>query len=132
MKIDHIAIVTDHIERLKDFYVDCFGGEAEEKWTDGTVELYFIKFANGMQIELEKRCNPKPCTDPENTFGIAHLAFQVETKEELHRITEELLAKGVAKRSDPVAYGDDFYESSFFDPDGNIVELTVNRENLKK
>ncbi len=132
MKMDHVALVTDDIEKLKDFYVRYFGGVAEDKWTDGTVELYFIEFDNGTQIELEKRNNPsRHDIDRENSFGIAHLAFQVETKEELHKVTEQMIADGVPLRGGPIAYGTDFYESSFWDPDGNVVEIAVNRRNLK-
>ncbi len=132
MKMDHVALVTDDIEKLKDFYVRYFGGVAEDKWTDGTVELYFIEFDNGTQIELEKRNNPaRHDIDRENSFGIAHLAFQVETKEELHKVTEQMVADGVPLRGGPIAYGTDFYESSFWDPDGNVVEIAVNRRNLK-
>ena len=133
MRMDHIALVTDDIEKLKEFYVQNFGGAAQEKWTDGTVDLYFIRFDNGVQIELEKRDHPARYEiDRENSFGIAHLAFQVESKEALHEVTDTLIQRGVKQRSMPTAYGDDFYESSFFDPDGNVVEISVNRENLKK
>ena len=132
MKMDHIALVTDDIEKLKDFYVKNFGGVAEEKWTDGTVELYFVEFDNGVQIELEKRANPaRHEIDRENSFGIAHLAFQVESKKILQEVTDTLIERGVKLRSTPTAYGYDFYESRFFDPDGNVVEISVNRENLK-
>ena len=132
MKMDHVAIVTDDIEKLKDFYVTCFGAKAEEKWTDGTVELYFLQFGNGVKIELEKRSNPaRYDIDRENSYGIPHLAFRVDTKGELYEVTDRLVKLQVPMRSGPTQYGDDFLESSFWDPDGNVVEITVDSEHMK-
>ena len=132
MKMDHVAIVTKDIEKMKDFYVECFGAKRAKRWSNGQVTLYFIEFDNGMQIELEQRDNPaRYDIDRENSFGIAHLSFQVDTKAELDKITDELAAKGVPMRSGPTAYGDDFYESSFWDPDGNVVEIAVDTDYLQ-
>ena len=33
MHIDHIAIWTTHLERLKDFYIRYFGAQASQKYT---------------------------------------------------------------------------------------------------
>lgn len=132
MKMDHVAIVTKDAEKMKDFYVECFGAKRVKKWGDGKVCLYFIEFDNGVQIELEQREDPaRYDIDRENGFGIAHLCFQVDTKAELEQITAELAAKGIPMRSGPTAYGEDFYESSFWDPDGNVVEISVDTDYLE-
>lgn len=124
--LDHVALVTDNIEKLKEFYAKYFDGAPEENWTDGVVEICFINFENGTRIELQKRTNPKRYDiDRENSYGIAHLAFLATSRKEVREKTEKLVAAGVALRSVPTAYGEDFFESSFFDPDGNIIELTV-------
>ena len=45
MKIHHIAIWTDKLEKLKDFYVTYFDGVAGDKYTNHKkqFESYFIK-----------------------------------------------------------------------------------------
>ncbi len=133
MKMDHVAIVTGNAEAMKEFYENCFETTRTIRWTDGTVLLYFIEFSNGVKLELEQREAPVTVErDVENTLGLAHLAIQVDTKEELDEITERLRKKGIPMRSGPTAYGEDFYESSFWDPDGNVVELTVDYDYLQK
>ncbi len=132
MKMDHVAIVTGNAETMKEFYEMNFKTERTIRWTDGTVLLYFIEFSNGVKLELEQRDNPVHVErDVENTYGLAHLAIQVDTKEELEEITERMKKNGVPMRSGPTAYGEDFYESSFWDPDGNIVEITVDYDFLQ-
>lgn len=124
--LDHVALVTDNLEKLKNFYRQYFGGAPEDNWTDGTVEICFINFENGTRIELQKREQPaRHEIDRENSYGIAHIAFMAKSRKEVRERTEKLVAAGVALRSEPTAYGKDFFESSFFDPDGNIIELTV-------
>lgn len=34
MTLEHVAIWTDDLERLKDFYVTYFGGTANDKYTN--------------------------------------------------------------------------------------------------
>ena len=133
MELEHVGIVTDQMEILKEFYEKYFGGKAWH-WQeeDSDYELYFLSFPNGDgRIELQKKQSDLPDNiNNQGAIGIAHVAFQVETKEELHRLTERMIADGVKLRTMPTAYGKDFYESSFFDPDGNIVEIAVNQKNL--
>ena len=130
--LDHIALVTDDIERLKEFYTRYFDGAAEPNWTDGTAEICFINFENGTKIELQKKEHPERIDkDREKIYGIAHLAFLAKSRTEVREKTKRLIDAGIALRSQPTAYGEDFFESSFFDPDGNVVELTVGSQYIR-
>lgn len=133
--LEHVALVTRDIGRLRDFYVRHFGGVAEP-WGDpnGRHRLCFISFeGGGTRLELENEDGIGTIdADRERIVGIAHLAFMVKSRKELHDKTQELIDAGHPLRTAPRAYGRDFYESSFFDPDGNIVELTVGKEYLDR
>ena len=54
MKIEHIAIWTQDLERLKDFYVTYFEAQANDKYVNPTkgFESYFLSFTSGARLEL--------------------------------------------------------------------------------
>jgi len=56
MVIDHIAIWTKQLERLKDYYVKYFNGRANEKYLNKEkhFESYFVAFDSGARLELMK------------------------------------------------------------------------------
>lgn len=132
MVMEHVGIVTANMQEMLDFYLKYFEGKPYHWKENGTdYELYFINFPSGSRLELQKCQSDLPSgVNNQGAIGLAHIAFQVETKEELHALTERMLQDGVSPRTPPTAYGTEFYESSFFDPDGNIVELAVNQANL--
>ena len=132
MKMDHVAMVTGNIEEMKRFYSENFHARRVIRWSDETVLLYFIEFDNRVMLELEQRKNPQRISyDRENTVGIAHISMRVDTREELEEITRTLQEKGVPMRSGPTDFNGDFYESSFWDPDGNVVEISVDYDYLQ-
>ena len=133
MALEHVALVTRDMERAKIFYEKYFGGKAT-RWVqdDGNYELYFIAFDGGSRLEIQKRPDAKTIPeDRDNIVGIAHLAFLVVDREELRALTQRMIEDGVPLRTPPTEYGhNEFYESSFWDPDGNIVEISVDSNNL--
>ena len=133
MAMEHVGYVTKNLLGMVDFYCKYFGGTAVHWTEDGTdYELYFISFpGGGTRLELQKCQSDLPDgINNQGAVGLAHVAFQVETKQELHELTDRMVADGVKLRTPPTAYGTEFYESSVFDPDGNIVEIAGNQKNL--
>ena len=57
MRIDHIALWTEHLEELRAFYVRYFGGVSGEKYVNPTkgFESYFVSFGDGSRLELMRR-----------------------------------------------------------------------------
>jgi lactoylglutathione lyase len=57
MKLEHVAIWTNQLEVLKEFYVRYFGGVANEKYHNPLkqFESYFLKFNSGARLELMSR-----------------------------------------------------------------------------
>lgn len=127
MRIDHIALWTTDLERLKDFYLCHFGAEAGEKYINPKkrFESYFLSFANGCRLELMTIAGlngtPPDCPQP----GYAHLALSVGSEEAVDRLTEQLRSAGAPVVDGPRRTGDGCYESVILDPDGNRIELTA-------
>ena len=129
MKIEHIAIWTKDIERLKMFYTDYFGGVAGEKYINSkkSFESYFIKFDSGARLELMQM--PGLSSDSNDTInqhiGLTHIAVSTGSVEKVDSLTDELKKAGYTVVSEPRYTGDGYYESCILDPDGNRLEITV-------
>ena len=125
MQIEHIAIWTDNLEELKEFYVNYFDGQAGEKYYNPKKEFesYFIGFESGARLEIMRKAGIKDKVKKE-VLGYAHLAFSVGSKEKVDQLTNNLEEAGYEVVGGPRRTGDGYYESSVLDPDDNKVEIT--------
>lgn len=128
MKIDHIAIWTKHLEKMRHFYEHYFQGNAGEKYINPrkNFESYFVSFDSGTRLELMEKLEitTKLNNDYENYLGITHFAISTGGKESVDQLTEQLRQDGYTIIGEPRTTGDGFYESVVLDPDGNKVEIT--------
>jgi len=132
MKLEHVAIWTHQLEELKDFYVRYFGAVPNDKYVSekdfkGRFESYFLSFDTGARLELMKLPGI-PQGDNANGFettGLTHIAFSVNTPEELQHLYIRLKEEGNPIAGEPRMTGDGYYEACVLDPDGNRVEITV-------
>lgn len=62
---------------------------------------------------------------PRETVGYAHIAFALGSKEAVDALTDRLKADGYPLVDGPRTTGDGYYESVFFDPEQNKLELTI-------
>lgn len=127
MKIEHIAVWTNNLERLKDFYIKYFNGKSNNKYinTKKEFESYFIEFESGSRIEIMKKPLIKTLDSDAEYNGYTHLAFSTGSKNKVEELTKRLKRDGYRIKNEPRTTGDGYYESAIFDPDGNIIELTV-------
>ena len=129
MRIEHIAIWTHHLERLRQFYVTYFDGQANAKYVNPRkqFESYFLTFADGARLELmQMPAVPPSKNDVEQQFtGYIHLAFSAGSREAVDALTERLERDGYRLLDGPRTTGDGYYESSVLDPDGNRIEITI-------
>lgn len=128
MRINHIAIWTNDLERLRRFYVRYFNAEHGSKYVNEKrgFESYFLRFSSGAKVELMYLPSSMRSKDPGTEFvGYAHIAISVGSKENVDDLTSRLRANGHSVLSNPRYTGDGFYESVVSDPDGNHIEITI-------
>ncbi|HJV18526.1 MAG TPA: VOC family protein [Sediminibacterium sp.] len=128
MKIAHIAIWTNNLERLKQFYSAHFHCSASARYENPQKKFasYFLSFGDGAAIELMQRQDITEAPVKEMT-GLAHFAVEVGTKEQVNLLTAQLEQAGVSIYSYPRTTGDGYYESVILDPDNNKIELVAQR-----
>jgi lactoylglutathione lyase len=130
MTIDHVAIWTCDLDRLRDFYTGFFQAVSCERYINPRTgfESYFLAFGHGARLELMYRpdleeTNPAATGSPP-VQGIAHLAFSAASTNEVDRKTNELQSAGFRPVDGPRYTGDGYYEVTIADPDGNLVEIS--------
>ena len=116
--IEHVALWTDNLERLREWYERWFGARASDLYANEETGFssYFLEFDGGPRLELMRMSGQE--------LGLrAHLAVALASKE---RVDE--LAGLIGAVEGPRTTGDGYYEAVVLDPDGNRVELTVSRK----
>lgn len=129
MNIDHIAIWTNNLERMKDFYERYFNARAGRKYHNlqKQYESYFLSFSTGARIEIMKQpgITPRKHDPRQGLLGYAHLSFACGSEASVDELTERFQKDGYQVTGGPRYTGDGYYESVILDPDGNLVEITV-------
>lgn len=128
MKIEHLAIWVNDLEKMKDFYMKYFDMKSNSMYVNEKKQFssYFLSFNSGTRIELMKR----PDIEPQNSNkgivnGLTHFAISLESKKAVEELTELLRKDGYAILGEPRTTGDGYFESVIADPEGNPVELTT-------
>lgn len=130
MKISHIAIWTNSLDKLREFYCNYFNAKSNEKYINKIKQFssFFLTFENG-DCSLELMNKPDMLSPVSQMFnnlvGLAHFSFSVGSREEVDAMTARFRQAGYPIFSEPRFTGDGFYESAIKDPDGNIVEITI-------
>jgi lactoylglutathione lyase len=127
MRIEHVAIWTRDLERLKSFYETYFEVTAGAKYasTKRPFESCFLSFASGARLELMRLPDLADADRSRGTIGLAHLALSTGSRETVNALSRRLRADGYTIVDGPRITGDGYYESVVLDPDGNRIELTV-------
>jgi len=125
MHIDHIAIWTNDLERLKNFYSGFFNCKVSDRYNNEVKQFssYFLSFQNGARLEIMKRHDVTSPNDKEVT-GLAHFAIKLESRGQVDSMTKMFEDAGIIVESQPRTTGDGYYESVILDPDNNKIELT--------
>lgn len=129
MRIEHIAMWTEDLERLADFYRDYFGAAVGEKYANPVkgFESRFLKFESGARLEIMRTTAlfPARCDPATQRMGLTHLAFAVGSEAGVNGLTDRLRRDGYAIVDGPRRTGDGYYESVVLDPDGNRIEIAA-------
>ena len=127
MKIEHIAIWTKNLEKMRDFYLEFFDLRSNEKYynPEKAFSSYFLSFDNGARIELMHRPDISDTIQKDHLkLGLTHFAISVGSREKVDLLTERIRASGYEIIGEPRTTGDGYYESVISDPEGNLIEIT--------
>ncbi len=127
MKIEHIAMYVNDLERAKDFFTHYFHAAAGEKYHNQTTGLqsYFLSFQGECRLEIMSRPEMEDMGKPLTHTGYVHIALSVGTKEIVDSLTERLRKDGYRIISNPRTTGDGYYESCIIDFEDNQIEITI-------
>lgn len=127
MKIEHIAMYVNDLERAKNFFVQYFHATAGEKYHNQKTgfQSYFLSFQGECRLEIMSNPKMENMEKPFARTGYAHIALSVGTKEAVNTLTEQLRKDGYCIISNPRTTGDGYYESCLIDFENNQIEITI-------
>ena len=127
MKIEHIAMYVNDLEKARDFFCTYFGAVSNSVYHNPKTDFrsYFLTFEGGSRLELMTKPDLTDSGDFLNRFGYAHIAFSVGSKESVDVLTQKLKSDGYPLINGPRTTGDGYYESCILGFEGNLIEITV-------
>ncbi|RKF31490.1 VOC family protein [Paraburkholderia fungorum] len=127
MKIAHVALWTNDLDRAADFYRDMFGAEIGEMYRSERTQGFSSRFArlpDGPAIELMHLPKLAPHSMDDRRVGWAHIGISLGTEDAVIALARRMESNG-ALVSGPRWTGDGYFEAVVSDPDGNLVEVTI-------
>jgi lactoylglutathione lyase len=128
VRLEHVAVWTADLDRLRTFYERYFEATAGEQYRSVTrpgFASYFLTFSGGGG-RLELMTVPGlAATAGAAALGYAHIALTVGARADVEALTERMRGDGVRVVSAPRETGDGYFESVVEDPDGNAIEITA-------
>lgn len=121
LKLSHAFINVSDIDKVVPFYTDVLGFQITDRGTIGEdTEAVFMSQDpdNHHQIAFASLLK-----DGESTRNLGHVAFRMETLDELRALKAELNARGIEIRRE-ISHGN-AWSLYFADPEGNGVECFV-------
>jgi len=125
MKLNHIALYVNDLEKMRSFYETYFNAKANKMYHNPKTGLktYFLEFEGSGRIEIMTKDNLNSIAKELNNVGYIHVAFSVGSKDKVDELTKLLENDGYKVISKPRTTGDGYYESCVIDPEGNQVEI---------
>lgn len=114
MKIEHIAIWVEDLEKMKAFYLKFFDLKNNEKYINPHKKFssYFLSFSSGARIELMHKPElPKNTDIFKEILGLAHIAISVGSREKVDSITKIKKENGYTVLREFRVTGDGYCES---------------------
>lgn len=127
MKIEHVGLFVNDLEKTVSFYEKYFGATASEKYRNvkTTFSSRFLTFEDGARLEVCTRDDLNQDKLGGYPLGYMHMAMSLGSKEKVDEVSARIEADGYTHLSGPRVTGDGYYESVILDPEGNQIELTV-------
>lgn len=126
MKIEHVAMYVNDLEKSKSFFEKYFGAKSNNLYHNEKTgfKSYFLSFDDGARLEIMTKPDMVNNEKSLARTGFIHIAFSVGSKEKVNEITSKLKADGYEVISGPRTTGDGYYESCIYDGEGNQIEIT--------
>lgn len=127
MKVEHVALYVNDLERAKHFFVKYFHAKLNDGYHNQKTDFrsYFLSFDDGARLEIMNKPEMSDLPKDLARTGYVHLAFSVGSKDKVDALTAELKADGYEVVSGPRTTGDGYYESCVIAIEGNQIEITV-------
>ncbi len=127
MKIEHVALYVNDLEKSRDFFVKYLDGKSNDVYHNVKTGFrsYFITFDDGARLEIMNKPEMTDLPKDLARTGYVHIAFSVGSKEKVDTLTAQLKADGYEVISGPRTTGDGYYESCIIAIEDNQVEITV-------
>ncbi len=127
MKIEHVALYVNDLEKSRDFFVKYLAGKSNDVYHNVKTGFrsYFITFDDGARLEIMNKPEMTDLPKDLARTGYVHIAFSVGSKEKVDTLTAQLKADGYEVISGPRTTGDGYYESCVVAIEDNQVEITV-------
>ena len=127
MKIEHVALYVNDLEKARCFFMKYLGARSNEGYHNLKTNFrsYFLSFDDGARLEIMNKPEMPDFPKELARTGYAHITFSVGSKEKVDVLTEELKADGYEVVSGPRTTGDGCYESCIVAIEGNQIEITV-------
>ena len=127
MKIEHIAMYVQDLEKTRDFFVKYFAAKSNAMYHNPNTDFksYFLSFDDGARLEIMQKPGVEAQTENQMRTGFIHMAISVGSKEQVDKLTETLMQDGYMVISGPRTTGDGYYESCVVAVEGNLIEITV-------
>ena len=127
MRIEHIAMYVNELEKTKEFFEKYFNAISNEGYHNKITDFrsYFLSFDDGARLEIMNK--PQMMDDEKgiNRTGFVHIAFSLGSKDAVDALTEKMRNDGYHVISGPRTTGDGYYESCIIGIEGNQIEITV-------
>lgn len=126
MRIEHIAMYVNDLEKAKEFFVKYFNATPNEGYHNRKTGFrsYFLSFDDGARLEIMNKPIMSDCEKQLTRTGYVHIAFRLGSKDAVDKLTAELKADGYEIVSGPRTTGDGYYESCIIGIEGNQIEIT--------
>ena len=126
MRIEHIAMYVNDLEKTKDFFVKYFNAVVNECYHNKATDFrsYFLSFEDGARLEIMTKPQMTTGEKALDRTGYIHIAFRLGSKQAVDELTQRLRNDGYSVSSEPRMTGDGYYESCIIGIEGNQIELT--------
>ena len=126
MKIEHIALYVNDLEKTRNFFMKYLGATSNEGYHNLKTNFrsYFLSFDDGARLEIMNKPEMHDLPKELARTGYAHIAFSVGSKASVDTLMERLKGDGYQVVSGPRTTGDGYYESCIRGIEGNLIEIT--------